>query len=350
MHVRELVERPLHDLDAVASAQPVDHPGAATDGELLGALGGDGAREVDLHQAGPGPGRGVDDGGPGLGDRAGQGVDGPLDQPVGDVGGVGVAGQHGVDDLVDGAGAARVVGGVEHDLAPRPVEERLGPPAGWEEEGGEGLGQALERALGAGRGLLHVDPVGGHAHQQVGPGPRAQLAPPVREAVDGCRRHVVGQPGDHQPVVVLGGVGLGDEAGELRLRHQVVGAVHPEDRPDEHLAVGVLEPADHLDQLEARVGERGPVAVALREVLGPHGRAVGRLPPEPGPVDRRGHAPPHHGVGEARPGAGSGASGRRGRTCRAGTRPPSPRRSRPPGAGPSGGRGRWSRPTPGTRP
>ena len=46
------------------------------------------------------------------------------------------------------------------------------------------------------------------------------------------------------------------------------------------------------------VGECGTVAVAGGEVLGPHGGAVGCLPEEPGLGDRRGHAPPDHGVGE----------------------------------------------------
>ena len=147
VHVRELVEGPLHDLDAVAPAEVLDQRGAASDGDLLGALGGDGAGEVELHQAGPGPGRGVHDGRAGLADRSGERVDGPFHQPVGDVDGVGVPGQHGVDDLVDRAGAAGVVGGVEHDLAPGPVEERPGPPAGREEQRGERLGHALERAL-----------------------------------------------------------------------------------------------------------------------------------------------------------------------------------------------------------
>ena len=44
-------------------------------------------------------------------------------------------------------------------------------------------------------------------------------------------------------------------------------------------------------------------------------------------VDRRGHAPPHDGVLEPELARAAAASGRRGRTCRAGSRPPWRRRS-----------------------
>ncbi len=46
------------------------------------------------------------------------------------------------------------------------------------EQGGKGLGQPLERSLRPGRRLFDVDPVGCHAHQEVGTGPRTEFTVP----------------------------------------------------------------------------------------------------------------------------------------------------------------------------
>ena len=58
-----------------------------------------------------------------------------------------------------------------------------GQRAGVEVERAQGLGDLLERALGPGRELLHVDAVGRHTHEHVGPGAGAQLTAPDRQAV-----------------------------------------------------------------------------------------------------------------------------------------------------------------------
>ncbi len=58
------------------------------------------------------------------------------------------------------------------------------------------------------------------------------------------------------------------------------------------LHVGVQAPDERLGV----VGDGGAVAVTGDEVLGPHPRAVGRVPPERGGVHRGGHTPPHHRV------------------------------------------------------
>ena len=181
------------------------------------------------------------------------------------------------------------------------------------------------------RGLLHVDPVRGHAHEHVGPGAGAQLAlPPRVEPLGRGVGQVVGERGDLEVEVVLEVVGLGHDPAQPRLGHQVVGAVHDSRSPMRNSAdLGhvVREPAD---QRLGVVGQRGPVAVADGQVLGPDRRAVGGLPTKAVLVDRRGHAPPDHGVRRSRPAGGSGASGRCGRTCRAG----SPRSMTPPKAAP----------------
>ena len=61
-----------------------------------------------------------------------------------------------------------------------------------------------------------------------------------------------------------------------------------------------LPPADAADQRLGVVGDALAVRVAAPQVLGPHARAVGRLPPEARAVDRGRHAPPHDCVLHAR--------------------------------------------------
>ena len=124
-------------------------------------------------------------------------------------------------------------------------------------------------------------------------------------------------------------------AGQLRDRRRVVGAVHRQHRI-------VAEPRARPTQRSAPRPRRahrarrtaGRVAVAGRQVLGAHPRAVRRLPAE-GVRDRRRRARratrPHRPVRRA---AGAAASARRGRTCRAGSRPASVRRSPRPAPSP----------------
>ena len=54
-----------------------------------------------------------------------------------------------------------------------------------------GLGTALDRPLGRRTRLVHVDAVGGDAHEHVGPRPGPQLAAPLGKAVDGLRGQVL---------------------------------------------------------------------------------------------------------------------------------------------------------------
>ena len=81
----------------------------------------------------------------------------------------------------------------------------------------------------------------------------------------------------------------------------MVGAVHQQQG-----IAGVEEGIELLDQggepAHQRLGvlgQGGTVAVAGHQVLGPHARSVGRLPPEGGAIDGGRHAPPDHGVLEA---------------------------------------------------
>ena len=103
-------------------------------------------------------------------------------QRLADVARLLVAHSHRLDDLVVAARARRVVRAVEHQVAPADVEQRVRVAVGGEEQRAQRLGTALERALGGGRGLVHVDPVRRHAHQHVGTRARAQLAAPRGQA------------------------------------------------------------------------------------------------------------------------------------------------------------------------
>ena len=120
----------------------------------------------------------------------------------------------------------------------------------------------------------------------------------------GADRRYSGERADRQVELALGLVGLGHHPAQPRLGAQVVGAVHQQEGvpgPDERtelLQVG-LEPAH---QCLGVVGEGGAVAVPGHQVLGPDPGSVRGCPAEGVAVDRRGHAPPHHGVLE--PGLG----------------------------------------------
>ena len=175
----------------------------------------------------------------------------------------------------------------------------LRPPLGRQEQGAGGLGPALQGALGSGRSLLHVHPVRAHAHEQVGPRPRAELSPPRREVLGRCLGQVLGQRRHDQAVVGLHLVDLGDDPAQPWLRGLVVGAVHPEHGPHQGVAQLGLVGLDAADKGFGVVGHRRSVAVADPEVLGAHRRPVGRCPPEGGAVDGSRHPPPDDGVFEA---------------------------------------------------
>ena len=129
------------------------------------------------------------------------------------------------------------------------------------------------------------------------PGPQLALHP--RQTVRGPAGQVAGERGHLEGELVLEVVGLGHDPAEqgwgmrwsepfMQSRssirksatscHVVAGAAH------ERLGV---------------VGQRGPVAVADREVLGAHGRTVRCLPDEGVLGHRRGHAAPHDGIVES---------------------------------------------------
>ena len=212
-----------------------------------------------------------------------------------------VAHAHRLDDLVGAARARRVVRAVEDQLAPPDVEERGGILRGREEQRAQGFGDALEAALGARRGLVHVDAVRRHAHQHVRPRARPQLTAPRRQAVDRLLTHVLPERRDREAEVVLQHVGFRDHPPEPRLGRQVVGAVH-----QEHAAAGQRRPpqlglvaSGACDEARRVGGDVAAVGVGAVEVLGAHLGAVGGAPPERGAGDVAGHAPPDHRVFEA---------------------------------------------------
>ena len=161
------------------------------------------------------------------------------------------------------------------------------------------LGPALELPFGHGTAALDVDPVGGDAHEHVGPGPGAQLTGDRRQALGRGVRQIARERGDFEVEVVLQIVRLGHDPPEPGLGHEVVGPVHAQQVAHEevgHLRHVVARPAD--ERLGV-VGERRAVAVADGQVLGPDRRAVRRLPEEGVLRHLRGHTPPDHGVVEA---------------------------------------------------
>ncbi len=230
------------------------------------------------------------------------GRQGLVGQPLPDLAGLGVAVQDGVHHLVDRAGADRVVSGVADQGLPG--QSRGRSPARHRSGGtGADSGSAIRSSpvLGPGGGLLDVHPVGADPHQQVRPRTRAELAAPFGQVVAGCVPEVVGQRGDAQVEVALYLVGFGHHPAQPGLGAEVVGAVHHQQR--------VPGPEEGPELLQVRVqaayqglgvlGERGPVAVAGHQVLGPHRRTVRCLPAEGRPVDGGGHPPPHHGLVES---------------------------------------------------
>ncbi len=253
----------------------LDHPGTVT------------VRRVDHHW-------------PRLGHREGEGRERGIGEAVADLARFGVAVEHRVDDVVHRAGADRVVGRVADHEAPCQLEEGRGPRVGGQVERGQRLRLAFERALGAGGGLLDVDPVGGDSHQQVRPRAGAELAAPAWQALARGPGEIVGQRGDRELEVALDLVDLREEAPEPRLGAVVVGAVHEQHRlavPEQRSELVDLgtEPAH---QRLCVVGERRPVAVAGHEVLGSDLGSVGCLPVESGAVDRGGHSSPDDRVPE----------------------------------------------------
>ena len=249
-------------------------------------------------------------------------------KPGGDGAGLGVAVQHGVDDVVDGAGADGVVRRVAHHLAPGQSRSAAGYAAGgWKSAASGSARRSSSRSAAAPARLtstrLEVTPISMLERKPERSSPCTARAPPWSRA-----RQVPGSGGHLEVEVVLQVVGLGHDAAQLWLGHQVVGAVHDQhvvDQEVRHL-VDVVLGAPH-ERLGV-VGERGPVAVPDRQVLGPHARAVRCLPVEGVLRDLRRHAAPDHRVAEASPSAGSAASGRCARTCRAGIPRPSSRRRR----------------------
>ena len=243
--------------------------------------------------------------------------------------GLGVAVEDGVDHLVGRAGADRVVGGVADDLEPGHVEQAAGP---------------ARRRAGTGRTAARPA-----ARARARPRPAACLTSTRLEATPMSR--LARAPERSSPVHVGQAVGAGRprtcSASERDAQLVRRRARWPRPRPGPARAgasggrcrssrgrapasrspCSCSELADAADERLGVVGDAGAVAVALGQVLGPDGGAVGRLPPErrcgrwptARPATRR--------RARSRTGGGAGASGRRGRTCRAGSRRPWRRRS-----------------------
>ena len=232
-------------------------------------------------------------------DLARERVDRVVREPVADLACFRVADADLLDDLVAAARARRVVRAVQDQLSPRDLGERVRVLRGRQEEGRERLGALLEGAFGACAQAVDVDAVRSDTHQQVGACARPELADHREEPFGRLAGEVLGQRRHDELVLVLDRVRLGDDAPEPRLRHLVVGAVHQQHVAQARRAQLVLVVAGAQHEALGVVGKVATVRVRAVEVLRAHARAVGRLPPERGLLDRRGHAPPHHRVLEA---------------------------------------------------
>ncbi len=294
--------RPLHHPQHRADRVGVEHHRPGQPGALGDHLDVGGGRAVgghdQLHDTGSGPLRHVEQRGAGVGQRAGEGLDGAVGQTRGDGTRLGVAVQHGVDDVIDRAGTDGVVGRIADHLEPGQLEQPVRVVGRRLEQGGQGLGPPLQFPLGQCAAALDVDPVGGDAHQHVGPGARAELALHPGQLPTRGVGQIAGERGDLEVELVLQVVGLGHDPAEPGLGHEVIGPVHAQQVAHEELGHLGHVVARAADQRLGVVGERRPVAVADGQVLGPDRGAVGGLPDEGVLGHLRGHAPPDDGIVE----------------------------------------------------
>ena len=231
-------------------------------------------------------------------DLCAQRVEGLGCERVTDVARLLVPHDHRVDHLVVAARTRGVVRAVQHEVPPCHAEERVRALVGREEQRAQRLRAPLDRALGGGRGLVHVDAVRCHAHEHVGARARAELAAPRDQTVDWLALEVLGERRDLELVVVLRAVRRSHDAAQPWLGGLVVGAVHqqhPTAVEARRTQLDLVAVCARDEQL-AVVGQVAPVRVRAVEVLGAHARAVGRVPPERGLGDLGRHTAPHHGV------------------------------------------------------
>ena len=199
-------------------------------------------------------------------------------------------------DLVGRAAADRVVRRVLDHAAPREREELCGPRRAVQRR--ERLGVPLEPALGTRGGRLDVDPRGRDVHQDVRARAGAHLARPGRGG-SGTVAKRSAERRELDPHAVVLRVRALDHVDELRERRLVVGAVHREHRVvAEERPHRLDQRVDGVTELVRRDQEVGGVAVAGREVLGTHRRAVDAAPLEHVVLHRGRDAAPHDGVVE----------------------------------------------------
>ena len=169
-----------------------------------------------------------------------------------------------------------------------------------QEQRGQRFRALLERSLGPCARAVHVDAVRSHAHQEVRPRARTQLAVHCDEAVRRLLGEVLGQRGDRELVFVLHGVRLGDDPAEPGLRHLMIGAVHQQHVVQTSVAELVLVVPRPQHEALGVVGHVATVGVRAVEVLGAHARTIGCFPPERGLFHDRRHSAPHDRVFETR--------------------------------------------------
>ncbi len=197
-----------------------------------------------------------------LGQGTGERSDGAIGETVGNGARLGVAVQDGVDHIVDRAGTDRVVRRVADHFLPRQGQQLVWPWRGRSEEGGQRFGPPLQGALGQRPHALHVDAVGRHPHQHVGPVARPELSLPAFQPLSRRRGQILRERGDLEREVVLELVRFRHHATQPALGEEMVRAVHTEEVVDEEGRHFLDEVLGAPHERFGIVGERGTVAVA----------------------------------------------------------------------------------------
>ena len=188
---------------------------------------------------------------------------------------------------------------VADHLTPCQFEQASRVGGGVGEQGCEWLSSALEQPLHPSSSELHIDSIGGDTHEDVGAEAGTEFAVPGLESLAGDGSEVLRERGDLELVVLLEVVRLGQDSPQVRLRHEVVRAVHPQERIAEELADLVDVVRRSLNEQLGVIRQTCAVAVTDRHVLSADRRAIGCHPGEPGLRDRARYAAPQDGVGES---------------------------------------------------
>jgi len=189
------------ECQSTETARYAERPGLLR--QPLGVRGGGIARQHYLDRSASGVCRGINHHRPRFCQRPRKRLQGLFGETVSYLTGFGVALEHGIGHVVDGARAHRVVGSIPDHLRPSQLEQARGPLLGRQEESAQGLRPLLEGSLGFGHPPPDVDSVRGHAHEHVRPRARAQLSSPGGQVLRDRPFQIRGKRRDFEVELVL---------------------------------------------------------------------------------------------------------------------------------------------------